>query len=303
MSRFASTQRTNALWFAARINVYALSLTALWTPINAVLIQQRVSQIVPDAIQGSAVGLISLVGIGLAAVIQPVAGRISDLAPLSDRRRPFIVGGTILDLLFLLLLWWAPGFVWLLAAYVLLQVSSNFAQAAFQALIPDLVAQPELGLASGVKNAFDVLGGMLGLLGLGLLLGLGEGAEILFIALALGLGAALTIAWVPPVPPLRATVRAESLAGLIQRSVVLKAFALDFRRYRAFTLAVAVRFFFLLGLYPVERFFFFFLQDRFGVVGAARQTSYYALGALLVGAVGGRPWRACSRTASGACCC
>jgi MFS family permease len=282
------TARLRALSFAARINVYAISLTTLWTPLNTVLIQQRVSQTVPEAIQGSAVGLISLVGIGTAALVQPFAGRVSDLAPLRDRRRPFIVGGTCLDLIFLLLLWWTPSFTWLLLAYVLLQISSNFAQAALQALIPDLIDPPELGLAAGVKNAFDVLGSALGLLGVGLLLraGAGTGAVLVFLGAVLVLGAALTLVWVPPIPSLPSGARASGLEDLIRRSIRPGVLARGMIGHRAFTLAVLTRFLFLLGFYPVQRFFFFFLQDRFHVSGAAERTSFYALGALLLGIVG-----------------
>lgn len=288
MSRSAPAPPMRALWFALRINVYAISLSTLWTPLNSVLIQDRISQTVPVALQGSAVGLISLFGIGLAAVIQPIAGRLSDLAPLPDRRRPFIVGGTALDLLCLLGLWWAPSFAWLFAVYALLQISSNVAQAAFQALIPDLVAPRRLGFAAGVKSAFGVIGGALGLLGVGLLLtlGAGRGMVFLFIGLVLAVGAALTAAWVPAIPPLPPEQRAASLAGLIRRSFRLRAFTGSLRHHHAFTRTVVVRFLFFLGLYPVERFFFFFLQNRFGVVGAARQTSFYALGGLLLGVLG-----------------
>lgn len=283
-----SPAHLRALSFAARINVYAISLTTLWTPLNTVLVQQRISQTVPEAIQGSALGLISLVGIGTAALVQPIAGRVSDLAPLSDRRRPFVVGGTFFDLIFLVLLWWTPSFTWLLLAYVLLQISSNFAQAAFQALIPDLIAPPELGLAAGVKNSFDVLGSALGLLAIALLLraGAGSGVILVFLGFALALGAALTLVWVPPIPPLPAGARARGPGDLIRRSIGLGALVGGVRRHRAFALAVAVRFLFLLGLYPVQRFFFFFLQDRFQVAGAAERTSFYALGALLLGVVG-----------------
>ncbi len=283
-----SPTRLRALLYAARINVYAISLSTLWTPLNTVLIQQRVSQIVPETIQGSALGLISLVGIGTAALVQPIAGRASDLAPLADRRRPFIVGGTVIDLIFLVLLWWTPSFTWLLLAYVLLQVSSNFAQAAFQALIPDLIDPPELGLAAGVKNAFDVVGSALGLLGVALLLraGMGSGAILIFLGLALALGAALTLAWVPPISPLPLGTRARDVSDLIRHSVRVDALLGSVLHHRAFALAVLIRFLFLLGFYPVQRFFLFFLQDRFHVSGAAERTSLYALGALLLGVVG-----------------
>jgi MFS-type transporter involved in bile tolerance (Atg22 family) len=104
--------------------------------------------------------------------VQPIADRASDRAPLHDRR-PFIVGPTLLGILWLVGLWWAPSWLWLLLAYVLVQVCMNVAQAAFQALIPDLVKPAQRGVASGVKSAFDVLGTALGLIGVQLLLGLG----------------------------------------------------------------------------------------------------------------------------------
>ena len=279
-----SWQRNPVLWFAARINIYTIALSALWTPLDAVVLQQRVSDTAPYVLRDTALGIVSFVGIGLAAVMQPIAGHISDRAPLPDRRRPFIVGATAFDLPFLLFFWWAPSYAWLFAAYLLLQVSSNFAQASFQALIPDLVRPVHYGLASGIKNGYDLVGSVIGLAGVGLLLGLGVGqdAALAFLAGVLVVGAALTIVWVPPVRPLPPEQRARSLWDLLDLRSLPEAFKIDLHAHRAFALAVAVRFLFLLGLYPVQRFLLYFVQDRFGLQGAVEATSFYVLGILLM---------------------
>lgn len=268
--------------FIVRINVYAISLTTLWVPLNTILLPDRVSQIVSETIRASALGLLSFIGIGIAVVIQPFAGWISDHAAFPDRRRPFIVGGTLLDLVFLALVWWAPSFVWLFAAYVCLQVSSNVAQAAFQALIPDLIIRPRRGLASGIKNTFDLLGGALGLVGASLLVGR-SGAVYLFIGGLLAMGAGLTALWVPVVPPL--AERGNTPRVMPRFGVLAARLIHSLTTHRAFALAVAGRFLFLLGFYPIERFLVYFLQDRFGLVAVAQRASLYVLGATLVGAL------------------
>jgi hypothetical protein len=262
-------------WFAARINVYGIALTTLWTPLNVVLLPDRVAALVPATSRASALGTFTRIGIGLAVVVQPVDGRISDLAPFPDRRRPFILLGSAIDVVCLGLLWLAPDLLWLLAAYLLLQVSANFAQAAFQALIPDLIRPAELGLASGIKNAFDVVGSALGLVATAVLLGLGprHAAVFAFIAGALSQGAALSAPWVPRIPLLPPAERAPIGAVLARLASLPGTFVRDFRAHRAFALAVAAKLLLLLGIYPIQRFFLYFLQNRFGVAGAVRETS------------------------------
>jgi len=52
----------------------------------------------------------------------------------------------------------AGDFLGLLAAYLLLQFASNSTHGPAQGLIPDLVPEKDRGLASGIKNLFDMLG-------------------------------------------------------------------------------------------------------------------------------------------------
>lgn len=287
MLRLRSWLRNPTLRFAARFNIYSVSLTALWTPLGTLLLQQRVSDIASPAFRDTALGILTFVGIGIAAITEPIAGRISDRAPLPDRRRPFIVGGTLLDLLFLVFLWWAPSYWWLFGAYILLQLSSNVAQSAFQALLPDLVRPAERGLASGVKNSYDLLGSIIGLVGVAALqgAGLGPGSALVYISGLLILGAGLSVFWVPRVSPLPPEERAHNLWELADPRAIPEAFHLDLRAHSAFALAGVSRFLFLFGMYPVQRFFLYFAESRFGLQGAGEIASYLFVFLILVGAV------------------
>jgi MFS family permease len=70
--------RWAALLFAARINLYAIALSALWTPLNSILLPDLVGESALPGLRGSALGLITFSGIGAAVLVQPVAGAISD---------------------------------------------------------------------------------------------------------------------------------------------------------------------------------------------------------------------------------
>src|SRR5690606_12575309 len=138
-----------------------------------------------------------------AALVQPFAGRINDRIRLPNRRRAFVVGGSVATVAALLLLAKAPNFWWLVGCYVLLQLGGNVAQAAFQAFIPALVDERERGLASGVKSGLNVIGIIVGLGGASALFALG--ASVFVVLLYLGsiilLCSALTVVWVPGSPP------------------------------------------------------------------------------------------------------
>ncbi len=54
---------------------------------------------------------------------------------------------------------------------------------------------------------------------------------------------------------------------------------------RDFKLVLLTRFLFLLGLYPVQRFLLYFLEDRFGVEDPVTQASIAILGAVAIGAI------------------
>lgn len=128
----------------------------------------------------------------------------------------------------------------------------------------------------------------LGLAGAGLLLtlGWGNGGIIGLLASIVGLGGLLTLLWVPRVPPLPADERPRTLAHLLSLAALRRSFAQLASAPADFKRAVGMRFLFLLGTYPVQRFLFFFLEDRFDVQDPAERASVYIIGGVLLGAAG-----------------
>lgn len=275
----------SALRRAAEINIYGVGLAALWNTLNTLLLPGRITDVVPDALRGSGLGLISFLGIGIAALVQPVAGHLSDYAPFPDRRRPFIWGGTALMVVWLALFWTVPNFWLLIAAYILLQVASNGAQAAFQALIPDLVPKHSRGLASGVKNALNVIGIAVGLIGVQALLKVTGSATagVVYLASVLVITAVLCIWWVSPVPPLPEDQRPDSLKTAFALGRLARSFVATFRSHHRFALTVLTEFLFLLGIYPLQRFLIYFLEDRFNVRNAAERAAGVLVVAIVLG--------------------
>ncbi len=141
------------------ISVYWFALSSLWNSIHPIILPTLIPSMAPASLKGSALGVMISLGLLLAVVVQPVAGAISDrTASRWGRRKPFILGGTLFDLLFLGGLALAGNYWLLLGAYLLLQVSSNVAQGAYQGLIPDLVPEGRRGAASGGKQLAEILG-------------------------------------------------------------------------------------------------------------------------------------------------
>src|SRR5207244_8168723 len=115
--------------------------------------------LVGKANAGSGLALLTLLGAVVAILVQPTIGTISDYTITRwGRRKPYIVIGAVLDVVFLAGVATSNTYVSAVAFIVLLQISSNFAQGPFQGYVPDLVPAPQVGLASGLMGVMIVLG-------------------------------------------------------------------------------------------------------------------------------------------------
>jgi MFS family permease len=175
------------------VNIYWLGLNVATGVITPVLLPYLVVLFVPAEYKNSYLATVRVIGLAVAMSVQPIAGMMSDRSTSHwGRRRPFIVGGTALDLVFLLVVGASPLFLGaatdgffqgtfgvntayavLLAGIVLLQVSSNIAHGALQGLIPDLVPEDQRGRSSGVKAVMELLPAFL-VIGIGPLVDAGQ---------------------------------------------------------------------------------------------------------------------------------
>ncbi len=98
-------------------------------------------------------------------LIQPTVGYISDFTVSRwGRRKPYIVFGSLLDVVFLLGIANGNTVLSLAAFMLLLSVSTNIARGPFQGYVPDLVAEPQVGMASGMVGLMQVAGNVTGFL-------------------------------------------------------------------------------------------------------------------------------------------
>jgi len=144
------------------LSIYWFGIQTIWGGLNITIIPGRLDDLSRDT-QGTLLAVIMLAGAIAPIIIQPTVGVISDYtATRWGRRKPYIVIGSLLDVVFLAGLAYNNDFVAMVAFYFLLQVSSNFAQGPFQGYVPDLVPAKQVGTASGLMGLMLTLGTIAG---------------------------------------------------------------------------------------------------------------------------------------------
>ncbi len=96
------------------LNAYWVGLSFMWNSLHPIILPAVLLNYVPDAQKNTYLGLLTFAGLFIAMLIQPVSGALSDgWASRFGRRRPLIVIGTLFDFVFLLLLAFGGGLLWL----------------------------------------------------------------------------------------------------------------------------------------------------------------------------------------------
>jgi MFS family permease len=136
----------SSYWFASSFK---------WFLILLVLLPARVAELVPEAERATRLGLLFALGAVMALIGPPIWGYISDRV---GRRMPFLVLGAVLTAGALLWMAYAGSYWQLVVAYLLLQIADDMATGPYSALIPDLTARRERGVASGWLGTLQVGG-------------------------------------------------------------------------------------------------------------------------------------------------
>ena len=264
------------------LNIYGGPLSALFGGLNTIIAPYAVERLVPAGEKNTYLGLLLFFGLGVAMVTQPIAGSVSDgFGSRFGRRRPFILGSAMLDGVFIILFGIAINFWFAFVAYALLQVVSNFGQAAYQALVPDFAPQAERGVASGAKQAIEVGGSIVGLGAAGIFTSINVvwGAYAVIIALLL-LGG-LTVFRSLNEPP---AVGVSFWSGIKRAN--FKTFLFDARANMGFTRLLGARFLFFLGFVSIQRFLRNFLSDVFDLSSPEAWAAGILILATVVGIAG-----------------
>jgi MFS family permease len=148
-----------------RISLYWLGLTAIDGAVG-LFIQNRLNfgPFAPDPLEvGRILFLMSIPVAVISIIIQPTVGSISDYTVSRwGRRKPYIVIGSLLDLVFLTGIALSSTILMLAAFSALLAFSTNIARGPFQGYVPDLVSEKQVGLASAMVGLMQILGNVTG---------------------------------------------------------------------------------------------------------------------------------------------
>jgi MFS family permease len=265
-------------WDYFTLNAYWFALSFLWNSMGPILLPTLVPMLVPETQKGSALGILSAAGLIIAIIVQPSAGAWSDGRTTRwGKRRPFIVGGTLFDVVFLLLMAFSGSYIALLVGYLLLQSSSNIAHGPYQGYIPELVPEGKRGAASGVARLMEIAGIILTSLAVGYWVGQGEIvlsflAIIFFMLFTMVITALFVIevpfdgAEVPGAKRIDGVVRVEPAEHWVNPSPLQKVFY-----SRDFFLWLVSRLLILLGGNLLRNYALYFLKDVLKLPNPAAQ--------------------------------
>ena len=184
------------------VNLFWLGLNIRNTAVGTFFMPYLVDIYAPADWKNTALSAMRTAGLIIAMLVQPAAGLVSDRSTSRfGRRRPFILIGAVLDLVFLAAIGLSWNYWTLLVAVLLIQFSSNISHGPLQGLIPDLVPEDQRGRASAIKAIFELLPIVLVGLSIAPLVGSGHlGWAIIATGAGLLITALVTMFWVKEQP-------------------------------------------------------------------------------------------------------
>lgn len=272
------------------LSVYWLGINVIWSGLGNVTYQARFREMFGEAYAPGYLALLVWVPVVISVFVQPTVAAISDYTITRwGRRKPYIVIGTLLDMVFLWGVASSNEFVSIVAFVILLQCSSNFAQGPFQGYVPDLVPARQVGIASGLMGVMIVIGQVLGVaiatLGLAQLAGnphpegtaaAAEFARQAFFLPTLALGLIELVTMIPIVLFIDEGRAAPPREGRSWLRIALGAWGTDILRERSYVWLLISRLFYLMAPALLTGIGVFYLPQALGMGPEA------ASGALIV---------------------
>ncbi|HVC22907.1 MAG TPA: MFS transporter [Candidatus Dormibacteraeota bacterium] len=254
------------------LSVYWLAINYLWQGMGALILPRLILARVDEAHRGVALALLSALGAAVAILVQPAAGALSDRCRVRwGRRKPFMVAGTLGDLVCLLGLALAGTYGALIIPYCALQICSNTAEGAYQGLLPDQIASADRGRASGYYGLAVFIGTAIGFLLTGTLIAIGRvQLALLSVGVVLVLALLVTQLFVPDSPA------PGPLPG--RRLALLGVFSFRPRENPDFTRLLASRLLALMGITGLTDFALLYIKATF-YPGAGSAVANRAAGA------------------------
>jgi MFS family permease len=250
-----------------QISIFWFALNAIWGGFE-IFQQKRVVQMVGDAAP-IALPVMELVALPIAVLTMPVMGSISDYSVSRwGRRRPFILFGSVTAAAALFGLALAPTFPVLILFFILLQLTSNVARGPFAGLVPDVVPERQVGIASGLMGLMITLGLVGGYLIMmtGYLLHDDFTLPMIALGVFVGVAGVFSFLLIPKGPPAK-------LRGVrTWPKIALETFGTDILRERSYVFLLGSRFFILMATGFFMNLNILYLQRTFHLTGTEQGT-------------------------------
>lgn len=164
-----ATQRRVSLFEQINLNVFWIANNFHWQALLAIVIPSMVAKLLNPSQKDINLALVVVWGTLIAVIVNPLVGAVSDYATHHmGRRRPYMIIGTILNVIVLVAFAFSPSLpksILLLSLaflFLLLQFTNNLANSPWSAIIADQVPQHQRGLTAGFNGLFTLLGTIFG---------------------------------------------------------------------------------------------------------------------------------------------
>jgi MFS family permease len=176
-SNAAAPKRPVSLIDQMNLNAFWIANNFHWQALLAIVIPSMVVKFLGNADKDINLALVVIWGTIVAIIVNPLVGALSDYATFRmGRRRPFLIIGTLFNVIPLIIFAFAPSWfsstallITFSILFLFLQLTNNFANAPWGAIIADNVPPNQRGLTSGFAGLFTLLGTVLGAIVAGLI--------------------------------------------------------------------------------------------------------------------------------------
>src|SRR5579863_3947792 len=145
-------------------SIYTLGVNAVWLSYNIFILPVQVQTVTSESTKGIVLGVLAGGAIGIAVIVNIIAGIMSDHSNSRfGRRRPLMLWGMVLTLPFVLLPVFFPlSLLIVVLGYLGIQIFTNVSSGAFQPTLADFVPVEQRGISAGFKGLFTLIGSAIG---------------------------------------------------------------------------------------------------------------------------------------------
>ena len=275
-SASVATERHVSIFEQININVFWIANNFHWQALLAIVIPSMVVKFLDPAQKDINLALVVIWGTLVAVAVNPLVGAISDYATFRmGRRRPFLIIGTIANVIVLVLFAFAPGWfssiallLTFIVLFLILQFTNNLANSPWSAIIADKVPAHQRGMTAGFNGLFTLLGTIIGSIVAGIIVNKNNALpiyrnEIVQIFLIIAVVQVIFVAYT--VITVKETPLAEHVT--FQLSPILKKFFFKPSRYPDLSWVLLARLLVMMGIWSVFYFLQYYFDDVLGGPG------------------------------------